>query len=209
MEKLKIEALTFPSRAKRMIVYDQQTLIVANDFVLEVNALIKKVSESYDPIISHAKAEKKKYVDPLKESKEIVRLHIASYLEEQEKIRREAENKAKKEEEERQKKEEAALAEAKVLKDSGREEEAEVIVEEIPLPAKPPEPTPLKPEGLALKRIVDTERINQAVKDSSGLIKIPGIKIYPVWKWEISDRKLIPESYYKSIVSTRTEKIET
>lgn len=203
LEKFKTQALGFPSRANRMIVHDDNTLSIANDFVLEVKALIKEVAESYDPIISHAKAEKKKYIDPLKESLQTVKFHIASYLEEQARIQREAEEKARKKEEDRQKKEERMLAEAKILDDSGKEEEAAAIIEEIPLP-EPIEDVPYPAvEGVSLKRIVDTEKINRIVESTKGRTRIPGIKIYPVWKWDIIDRKLIPEVYYKSISASR------
>ena len=209
LEGFKIKALGFPSRATRMIVHDNKTLVIANDFVREVKALIKEVSGSYDPIISHAKAEKKKYIDPLKDSEKTVKLNIGAYLERQEEIRREAEEKARREEEDRQKEEERILAESRRLEDSGKEKEAENILAEIPLPARvelPPEP---KAEGLSLKKIVDTEQINVIVEKLGGQTRIPGIRVYPVWKWEITDRELIPKSYYKSSVSTRIEKPET
>ncbi|GAG59950.1 unnamed protein product, partial [marine sediment metagenome] len=68
LEQLKKDALGFPERAKRMIVHDATTLTIANEFIREVKGLIKAVSDSYDPIISHATAEKKKYINPLRES---------------------------------------------------------------------------------------------------------------------------------------------
>lgn len=204
LERIKKDALGFPEKAKRLIVHNQETLTLANIFVREVKALMNEVANSYDPIISHAKAEKKKYYDPLKESEKIAKLHIASYLEEQDRIRREAEEKAKREEEERQKKEQEILDRAKNYSDAGMKEEAEDIIAEIPLPAIADIPSAPEVEGLALKQIVDTERINQLVESSKGQIKIPGIETYPVWKWKIVDRKLIPRSYFKSSVAART-----
>ena len=209
LEGFKIKALGFPSRATRMIVHDNKTLVIANDFVREVKALIKEVSGSYDPIISHAKAEKKKYIDPLKDSEKTVKLNIGAYLERQEEIRREAEERARREEEERQKEEERILAESRRLEDSGKEKEAENILAEIPLPARVEIPSIPEVKGLALKHVVDTEAINRFVETTKGKILLPGIRIYPVWKWEIVDRKSIPKNYYKSSVSTRTSDVET
>ncbi len=171
--------------------------------------MIKEISGSYDPIISHAKAEKKKYVDPLKEARGTARLHVTSYLEDQAEIQRKADEKAREEEQKRQKKENDDLDRAKKYQDQGMEEEADAIIEDIPLPARAPEaPVYAKPEGLSLKRIVDTEKINQFVATTKGQAQIPGIKIYPVWKWEIEDRSKIPSSYFRSTISTRMAKTE-
>ena len=203
MIKLKKDALGFPDRAKRLIVHNQETLNNANEFIREVKAMMKEVSSSYDPIISHAKAEKKKYYDPLKESEQTAKIHVGAYLTLQAEKRRIAEEEVKKLEEERQKEQDKILAEAKILEDSGKEKEAENILAEIPLPARidiPPEP---EAEGLSLKQIVDTERINIIVNKLGGQTKIPGIRVYPVWKWEIDDRKLIPKEYYKTSVASR------
>ena len=204
LEKLKKDALGFPERAKRMIVHNQETLVIANDFIRHVKVLMKAVSDSYDPIISHAKAEKKKYIDPLKESEKTVKLYVGSYLEEQDRIRREAEEEAKKEEEERRKEEDRILAEAKILEDSGKEEEARSLEAEIPLPARVEIPPESEVKGLSLKQVVDTERINIIVEKLGGQTKIPGIRVYPVWKWEITNRELIPKEYYKSSVASRS-----
>ncbi len=163
---------------------------------------------SYDPIISHATAEKKKYSDPLNEGQRIARLRVTSYLEDQAEIQRVAEEKAKKIEDARQKKEDDALEKARKLRDKGKEKKAEAIIEKIPSPAQKPWVAPFKPSGLSLKRIVDTEKINRLVASTKGQTRIPGIKVYPVWHWEIEDRKLIPDSYYKSSMATRGPKEE-
>lgn len=205
LEKLKKDALGFPERAKRMIVHNATTLTIANEFIREVKGLIKAVSDSYDPIISHAKAEKKKYIDPLRESEKTAKLHVGSYLENQARIRREIEEEARKLEEERQKEEDRILAEAKILKDSGKEKEAQSLVAEVPLPARveiPPEP---EAKGLSLKQVVDTERINMIVNQLGGQTRIPGIRVYSVWKWDIDNRGLIPKEYYKTSVASRRE----
>lgn len=208
LEQLKKDALGFPDRAKRLIVHDAKTLNLANDFIHEVKAMMKEVSGSYDPIISHAKAEKKKYIDPLKESEQTAKIHVGTYLTLQAEKRRIAKEEARRLEEERQKEADRILAESKVLEDSGKEKEAQSLLAEIPLPARvdiPPEPDA---KGLSLKQILDTERINMIVKQLGGQTRIPGIRVYPVWKWEIDDRKLIPKSYYKSTVASRVEKID-
>lgn len=169
---------------------------------------MKKVDDSYDPIISHAKAEKKKYKDPLKEAEQIAKIHITAYLEEQKRIRREAEEEARRKEEERQKKEDEILEQAKVLEDSGKEKEAQNLMVEIPLPERVDIPSEPEEKGVILKKIVDTEKINQLVECSKGQIKIPGIEIYIVYKWRIINRELIPKSYYKSTVAMQGKDYE-
>lgn len=208
IEQIKKDALGFPARARSLIVHNNETLEIANNFVLTMKEMMKEVSDSYDPIIRHAQAEKKKYIDPLKEATGIARLHVTSYLEDQAEIQRKAAEKARKIEEERQKKENDELERAKKYQDQGMQEEADEIIEDIPLPERPPEPPAPKPAGLSLKWIVDTEKINRFVATTKGQAQIPGIRIYPIWKWEITDRSLIPKSYYRSTMATRAPKEE-
>ncbi len=204
IEQLKKDALGFPERASRIMIHDAKTLGMANDFILTTKEMLKEVAGSYDPIISHASAEKKKYSDPLKEGQRIARLRVTSYLEDQAEIQRVANEKARKIEEARQKKEDDALEKARKLRDKGKEKKAEAIIEKIPLPEpKPVAPIIAKAQGVSLKRIVDTEKINQIVAATKGKQQIPGIKVYPVWHWEIEDRDKIPSAYYKSISTHR------
>jgi len=215
LEQLKKDALGFPEKAKRIIVHNATTLTFANEFLLSIKSLMKEIAETFNPIIKKAHeahkeavAKKKEHEAPLVEAERTIKLHIGSYLEDLAKKRREAEEQARREEEERQKEEDRILAEAKVLEDSGKVEEAQSLQAEIPLPAQveiPPEP---EAKGLSLKQIIDTEQINMIVKRLGGETKIPGIRVYPVWKWEIDNRKLIPKSYYKSMVASRTEKVD-
>ena len=208
IEQIKKDALGFPAQARKLIVHNNETLEIANNFILTMKEIMTEISGSYDPIISHAKAEKKKYIDPVKEAQQTARTHVTSYLEDQAEIQRKADEKAREEEQDRQKEENDALERAKKYQDQGMEEEADAIIEDIPLPAQVPEPPPSKPAGLSLKRIVDTEKINRFVETTKGQKQIPGIRIYPVWKWEITNRSLIPRSYYKSSVATRGPKEE-
>ena len=197
-EQFKKDALGFPERANRIIIHDAKTLGKANDFILTTKEMLKEVAGSYDPIISHASAEKRKYSDPLKEGQRIARLRVTSYLEDQAEIKRKADEKAREAEQKRQKKENDDLDRAQKLRDKGKEKKADAIIEKIPPPSKLPDNLYLKPAGLSLKRIVDTEKINQFVERTKGKILLPGIKIYPVWHWEIENRSLIPSNYYKS-----------
>ena len=208
-EQFKKDALSFPEKAKQLIVNNNETLGLANNFILYAKDMLKEVAESYDPIISHATAEKKKYSDPLKEGQRIVRLRVTSYLEDQAEIQRKADEKAREAEQKRQKKENDDLDRAQKLRDKGKEKKADAIIEDLAFrPQIPDTPLYVKPAGLSLKRIVDTEKINRFVERMRGQTRIPGIRIYPVWKWEIEDRSKIPSSYYKSSMMQRAPKEE-
>ena len=211
MEKLKKDTLGFPDRAKRIIVHDDNTLTIANDFLQAIKLIRTQINNTFDPIIKKAHeahkeavAQKKRYEEPLTDAEKTIKLHIGSYLEEQLRIIREAEEEARKIEEERQEKETEALERAKKYQDQGMTKEADQIIEDIPLPPAPPEALSAPAmEGLSISQIVDTEKINRFVATTKGQAQIPGIRIYPVWKWEIEDRSKIPSSYYKSTISTR------
>ncbi len=212
LEQLKKDALRFPDRAKRIIVHDGKTLTWANEFLQDIKLLMKEIANTFNPIIKKAHethkeavAKKKEHETPLLEAERTIKLHIGSYMEDQARIRREAEEAVRKKEEDRQKEVDRILAESKVLKDSGKEKEAESLEAEIPLPARveiPPEP---EAEGLSMKQIVDTEQINIIVSKLGGQTKIPGIRVYPAWKWEITNRELIPKEFYKTSVASRKE----
>ncbi len=204
IEQFKKDALGFPEKAEQLIVHDAITLDLANAFVLDAKEMLNEIAASYDPIIKHAQAEKKKYSDPLKEAMGTARLRVTSYLEEQAEIQRKAGEKAREEEQKRQKKENDDLIRAQKLRDKGKEKKANAIIEDLASrPCVPDTPLYVKPAGLSLKQIVDTDKINQIVTATKGKQQIPGIKIYAVWKWEIEDREKIPKYYYKSISTHR------
>ena len=207
-EKFKRDALGFPDKAKRLIVHNNETLEIANNFILTIKEMMEEVAGSYDPIISHARAEKKKYFDPLKEALGISRLHVTAYLDKLARIQKEAEEKARIKEEARQKKETEALERAKKYQDQGMTEVADEIIEEIPLPEPIQEVPHPAADAPILKQILDTQKIDQFVATTKGKAQIPGIEIYPVWKWKINNRNLIPRSYYRSTIATKTPKEE-
>lgn len=215
LEKLKTEALGYPERAKKIIVHNSGTLTVANNVLHAIKEIRQEIASSYDPIIKKARAtvdearsEKKKFDDPLREAEQTIKLHIASYFEAQAKLKRVADEEARKKEEERQKEEQRVLDEATILKDSGKTEEAEAMIEDIPLPPQTVEHAEPEAVGLTVKKILDTERINNIVEQCKANTKIPGIEVYPIYKWKIIDRKLIPDGYYKSSVASRVSKDE-
>lgn len=202
LEKLEREVVGFPEQASRIIIHDDKTLKGANVFVVAIKKMRKEVKETFDPIIdkahkAHREAldQKKKYEGPLIEAEKIVKLQIASYMNELDRKRREAEEAARKAEEERKKLEEEKLKQAKSLEAAGYYEDAENLKNEIPTPAPLDIPSAPKLEGTSISKIVkwrikdfsqipreyleaDSAKITRAVKSSKGTIQIPGIEIY-------------------------------
>lgn len=198
MEKLSQEIQVYPDQATRIIVHNNETLRGANDFLLTIKSMRKKIGETFNPIIekahrTHREAldKKKEFEQPLIKAEGAVKLQIASYMREQERKRREAEEKAREEERKRL----AVQEEARRLEATGQTEEAERIREEIPetKPAILPDIPTMN--NVQIKKIVkwevsdfnqvpteylmiDSTKVGAAVRASKGTINIPGIRIY-------------------------------
>lgn len=203
IEKFEKKIDVFPEQAKRIIVHNQKTLTVANEFLLDIKRMRKEINDTFDPIIDKAHkahkeaiAKKKKYEAPLIEAEKAVKLQIGSYVSEQERLKREAEEKARKEEEERLRIEEEKIKEAKSLMAAGEEETAEKVLDEIPLQKIQDLPAIPGLTDTSVKMIwkwalddinlvpreylmPDSSKITAVVRAGKGKIRIPGIRIYP------------------------------
>lgn len=204
------KALALPDQARNIKVFDQNSLSVANKFILWSKSLEKEIDASYDPIIKKAHGvhkeavgQKKKIKAPLLEARGIVSPRVASYLVEQERIRRKAEEKHAKEiakavlkaaEEE-----EARNKEAEEAMENGDFEKAEEIMDTPVaqvaaidhLVPKAPKTTGLSVQTRWKFRIIDEAKIprdymkpdevkiGQIVRAMKGKLAIPGVQIYP------------------------------
>lgn len=149
IEQVKAKAITFPEQAKAIIVRDQKSLGLANQFFLDIRSLRKEIASYFDPIIEAAKEAKRKADNaraeavsqkeraeaPLVVAEAYLNGQITDYKREQDRIRQEEEErlrqKAIKEEMERRKKEEdARMKQAAALEKAGAKEEAEALIEE-------------------------------------------------------------------------------
>lgn len=180
MEKIE-QALVFPNQARAISINDENSLLKANDFLLEIRELRKEVDSTFKPIIERAHqahkealAQKKKYDKPLEEAESITKRVIAVYLSEVERKRKEAIEKQRLEslriQEEIEKKENDRKwrAEGAVL-DGDIEKAKEILNEEIP-------------EIAPATVIPDAPKLN-------------GTSIKKIWKWEIADGSKIPRVY--------------
>ncbi|MEN6310773.1 MAG: hypothetical protein ABFD80_04465 [Acidobacteriota bacterium] len=95
------KALAIPETARSIEIVDTDSLTRANDFKLDIEAMMKKVKETFDGPIEHAHAlhksliaQKKKYLDPLEAAQKIIKPKISDYLAEQDRKRMEAQRTA-------------------------------------------------------------------------------------------------------------------
>jgi hypothetical protein len=179
-EELEKRVLSLPVRAAEIQVKDQATLSIANEFLLGIKALQKEIDSTFDPIIqaaheAHKKAltQKKKFEDPLDQAERMVKPKIGAYLQEQDRIRREAEEAARRAEWERQRVEKEALEKAMKAEAEGKAKEAEKIIEKA-----------AKAEILVPPPLIIPERQ-----------QTQGISMREVWRFEITDPKLLPREY--------------
>lgn len=198
LEKLKQRVQDLPNRAKLIVINNNDTLTIANGFLGAIKTMRKEIDDTFNPIIKkaftahkEAVAQKKRYEKPLIDAEKSVKLKIASYMREQEEIRRKKEEEARKAEEERQLMEKHA----QILSDAGRHDAAEDAKKSIPAQKEyVPHEVP-KLQGTGIRRIwkwrvvdeskipreylvVDSAKITRLVKSTKGQIRIPGIEIY-------------------------------
>lgn len=201
-EEVKEKALTVPDRARAIAIKNTDDLLHANDMLLNIKALRKEIASVFDPIIEKAHnahkealAQKKKAEEPLVEAEGIIKPRIASYMEEQERIKKAEEERLR--QEALKAEEERRLAEAVQLEKEGHKEEAEQVLQE-PVIIPPPivENTTPKLNGTSIRQIWKFRIVNPAkiphdfmtpdlvkiggyVRSMKQNAKIPGIEVYP------------------------------
>lgn len=90
----------------------------------------------------------------------------------------------------------------RLLEEAAAEEEDEEIEEEAGEALAPvADLKPTKMEGVTTRTIVDKDAIEAAV--ANGVREIPGVRIYPVWRFEVVDTKQVPDDYKKTSVAVR------
>ena len=175
VSELKSEASTVQERARAVVINDTATYQEAGQFLLNIKALRKKISEFCDPVISlaykthrEAVAKKNEMEAPLLEAEKLLEPKRKQYIRAEEEKRRTEELRIQAEE--RKKAEDARLAEAISLAAQGRKAESERVIE-MPI--------------VTIPVVLPTE-----------IPKIKGLsKPITYWKFKIVDPKLIPREY--------------
>ncbi len=177
-------AVAIPEKARSITVRDDESLNAASSFLASVKALRKEIAETFDPMIKKAHeahrealSQKKRFETPLLDGEKIVKRTIADYMEEQERIRRDAEAQRRRAiaeiECKKREEEERALEEALKAEEEGRSKEAAEILDKAEaVIEKKPEPVVKVPEKPAMTH---------------------GTSIRKIWKWEIVD--VLPNEY--------------
>lgn len=161
-------------RANDIVVDSSDSLLDAGKFLRVLKTIRGRINDTFDGPIKSAHtahkdmlAAKKEHDGPLSDAEGIVKRKVATYQNEQERIRRQEEERlraaARKQEEERR------LKEAAELEAQGDDEAAEAVIE-APIPTPPvhvPKTTP----------------------------KVSGVTTRKVWKFRIVNAELIPRAY--------------
>jgi len=203
--ELEKQALTWPEKAKAIIVSNQETYSVAANLLISIATLKKEIIDHHKPIketafAAHkaAVAAEKRLLDPLAEAETIIKRGIGLFEMEQERIRREAEQRAI--EEARRREEEARIALAVEAEKQGATVETVQEIIDTPLPMRAPviqAPAFQRPTGISAGRkpvyrwrtvneaqvpreylMLNEVKINGIVRAMGPTTKIPGIEVY-------------------------------
>ena len=194
IEKIQEVALTWPERAKSLIIINQETYSAAARVLLEIAEIEKRIREHHEPIKTAAHnahkaavTAEKKFLDPLMQAKNIIKNSISTWEVEQSRIRAEAERKAI--EEATKKEEEERLAKAIEAEKAGKTTaEVEKIIETpTPIKVAPIKPTFERDSRVSTREtwraeVVDLRLLCQAIVDGKAPLEsidanIPALNI--------------------------------
>ena len=211
IQELKEKQMGLITQAQAIAIADEKSLMEASDALTSIKALLKEIDAFFDGNINRlhkahreALAQKKAFTTAPLEAERGLKLRIREYLDEQGRIRREAEEKAQQEEQARieaaKKAEEERLVAALEAEESGDSALAEEILNEVPPEFDPPPPAQIVPVAPKIKGIsssevwkyevididqiprtylmLDDTKVGQVVRATKGTLQIPGIRIY-------------------------------
>jgi len=202
--ELEQQALTWPEKAKAITIADQDSYNQAAGLLIAIAGLEKEIIEHHKPIkdtayAAHkaAVAAEKRLLDPLTEAKTIIKRGLGVFVQEQERLRLEADRKAL--EEARKREEEARLALAVEAEKQGATEETvqEIVSTPMPIQVTPTAPSFQRAVGIGASRKpvyrwrvinesqipreflkIDDVKINGHVRAHGATAKIAGIQIF-------------------------------
>jgi hypothetical protein len=175
--ELESQALSWPEKAKAIIISNQESYNQATGLLISIADLKKeiidhhrepkqKAFETHKAIV----AAEKRLLDPLVESETIIKRGLGAFIQEQERIRQEAQRKA--DEEARKREEEARLALAVEAEKHGATEETQAEILNTPMPIMRPVVAPSFQKAVGI-----------------------GASAKPVYKWRVTNEALIPRKF--------------
>jgi hypothetical protein len=206
--EVKGQALELQARVKSIVVRDQATLDAANDFLHEVDAMLERIDNSFNPQIARAHelhksliAEKKKFTEPLELAKKVVGQRVAIHVTALQEKRREAERVRLAAEEDARRLAEKAVDKAGKLEAGGNGGKAAKVIEEAHdkveaiMAAAPEIPEEADTAGLVIREdwkfsivdaslipreylVPDEKKIGRIVRALKGDANIPGVRAY-------------------------------
>ena len=169
-------ALSVLTKARGLVITNQDELSAANAFRLDIKALLGTIDDAFDPQIEQAYAlhrsllaKKKEFTGPPLQALDIINPKIADYLKEQDRIRLQKERERQLKEQEAKRLAEKAVDKASELVDKGQVARANAVLQEAAekagvIEAAAPE-VPEKPQADVSLRttwdfeVVDAEKI--------------------------------------------------
>jgi hypothetical protein len=177
--ELEQQALTWPQKAKAIVITNQDSYNQAAGLLIAIATLKKEIVDHHKPIkdtafAAHkaAVAAEKRLLDPLVEAETFIKRGLGVFVQEQERLRLEAQRKV--EEEARRLEEEARLKLAVQAEEFGADEETVQEIVNTPLPMQRPVAVP-------------------SFTPAAGI----GSSRKPVYKWRVIDEKQIPREFLK------------
>lgn len=175
--ELEQQALTWPEKARAIAITNQESYNQAAGLLISIATLKKEIVDHHKPIkdtafAAHkaAVAAEKRLLDPLVEAETFIKRGLGAFVQEQERLRLEAQRKA--DEEARRIEEEARLKLAVQAEELGAAEETVQEIVNTPMPMQRPVVVP-------------------AFQPAAGI----GASRKPVYKWRVIDEKKIPREF--------------
>ena len=203
VETVKQVALSFPDRARQIVIETPEHYSAAAGFLKEIKACRKRIADVFGPIVKaaheahkRAKAAQNEADDPLDQAEGIVKASMIAYDTEQAQIVRqrqiEAEAAARRAEEQR------IVEEAAALEQAGDAQAAQELIEApVIAPVVMVEKATPAVDGITYREtwqfevidanavprewlIVDEKKVGAYIRAVKGAANIPGVKAYPV-----------------------------
>lgn len=164
---LERKALYWPTRARELKVYDQNSYDLAADCLRGIKILREEIEATFGPICRkafeahrEAVAQRKKVEAPLEEAEATFKASVAAFLREQERISQEAERIAREEAERIEAERLEAAIEAAEQDGATAEEVAAMIEQPIIAPAVSVAPTVQQASGISMAKTYRVEVVN-------------------------------------------------